>query len=115
LDGIITFDMGVGLTSSKSKAKMKVWHSIRNTRRDALDPANEARMRKYGYRAEEEWDRRLLFSVKKGVWRDSKDKEVAREAREGEMRVTEVVGGEGWKRDLVVSCWVVKAWMTGAI
>ena len=41
-----------------------------------LREANEKRMQRYGYKAEAEWDRRLLFAVREGkkgemlAWRD---------------------------------------------
>jgi hypothetical protein len=32
----------------------KIWHLTRNARRDSLNPENEARLQKYGYKPEEE-------------------------------------------------------------
>lgn len=108
LGGRIKIESGIGLLGGKWT---KVWHVTKNAQKDSLNPENEARMQKYGYHANEEWDRRLLFCVRKGIWEDGEGREVAREARPGEFEVCEAVGREGWRRDLAVSCWVMKVWM----
>ncbi|KAJ4298859.1 hypothetical protein N0V90_004102 [Kalmusia sp. IMI 367209] len=79
LSGIVTFHSSKNLLG---RGGVKVWHWTRSATRDALRPENEARMNKYGYRAEEEWNKRLLFSVK-GVFGGWEWEEVAWEDGKG--------------------------------
>ncbi|KAL1637078.1 hypothetical protein SLS56_000734 [Neofusicoccum ribis] len=53
--------------SSSVSASTTFWHRTRNSAFDALDPAHEARIQKYGYRGEDEWKREVLFAAK-GLW-----------------------------------------------
>jgi hypothetical protein len=88
----------------------KIWLLTKNARRNSLNPENEARILKYGYHADDEWDKQLLFSIKRGVWVDGEGRSVAVEEDVG--RLFEVLEkATGKRRDLLVSCWVMKAWI----
>ena len=80
----------------------------KSARRDSLNPENEARMHKFGYHADDEWDKKLLFQVKKGIWEVGEGRQVARE-HEGEFEVVDL-GLDGAKRDLLIACWLMKVW-----
>jgi hypothetical protein len=108
LGGLIKAECGKSLLGGKWT---KIFHMTKNARKDSLNVENEARMQKYGYHADDEWDKRLLFSVKKGNWEDGEGRVVAKEGKRGEMEICETIGEEGWKRDLAVSCWVMQIWM----
>lgn len=112
LGGTIKIESGKSLWGGKW---VKIWHLTKNARKDSLNPDNEARMQKYGYHSGDEWDKMLLFCVKRGVWTDSEEREVAWESSSGEFEVDERTGREGWKRDLAVSCWVLKTWVCGGL
>jgi hypothetical protein len=88
----------------------KIYHMTKNASKDSLNVENEARMQKYGYHADDEWDKRLLFCVRKGVWQDEEGRVVAREGRRGEVDICDTLNNEGWKRDLLVACWVLCIW-----
>ncbi|KAF2680740.1 hypothetical protein K458DRAFT_421086 [Lentithecium fluviatile CBS 122367] len=108
LGGIIKAESGKSLLSGKWT---KIWHMTKNSRKDSLNVENEARLQKYGYHADDEWNKRLLFYVKKGIWENGEGRVVAQEGKKGEVEVCETIGNEGWKRDLVVSCWIMQMWM----
>ncbi|KAF2193925.1 hypothetical protein K469DRAFT_709406 [Zopfia rhizophila CBS 207.26] len=109
LAGSIQLESGSSILSGKW---VKIWHFTKNVKRDSLNPENEARMQKYGYHAEDEWDKRLLFSVKKGRWEDERGKKVAVEENGTEGRKFELLEQvSGSRRDLLVSCWVMRVWM----
>ncbi|KAF2260678.1 hypothetical protein CC78DRAFT_388395 [Lojkania enalia] len=114
LGGIVKLESGVSLIGGRWT---RIWHLTKNARRDSLNPENDARLRKYGYHADDEWDKRLLFCVKRGRWEDDKGRYVAVEV-DGEKG-----GRDGWgkgfeivvemsapRKDLLVSCWVMKVW-----
>ncbi|KAF2117115.1 hypothetical protein BDV96DRAFT_19260 [Lophiotrema nucula] len=109
LPGHIKLETGGGKLSGGKWTK--IWHVTKNTRRDSLNPDNDARLQKRGYQPDEEWDRRLLFFAKKGRWDDPKGDRIATE--DGD--VFEFVNGGmvGWRKDLLISCWVMRRWMTG--
>jgi hypothetical protein len=108
LRGTIKAETGKGLLGGRWT---KIWHLTKNAKKDSLNVENEARMQKYGYHAKDEWDKRLLFCVKKGVWEDGEGKIVAREGTKGEVDICDAIGDEGWRRDLLVTCWVLQIWM----
>lgn len=112
LGGTIKAEFGRSLFGSKW---VKIWHMTKNARKDSLNVENEARIQKYGYHADDEWDKRLLFGVKKGVWEDGEGKVVARQSKTGELEISYGTGDEGWKRDLVVACWVLQIWCQDGI
>ncbi|KAF2729552.1 hypothetical protein EJ04DRAFT_66082 [Polyplosphaeria fusca] len=108
LNGVIRFEGGSGIFSGKWT---KIWQLTKNSRRDSLLTENEGRLQKYGYRADDEWDRRLLFLVRKGRWEDGDGKHVAVEEKDG-ARAFEVLGHvDGPRKDLLVSCWVMRIWL----
>ncbi|KAF2734691.1 hypothetical protein EJ04DRAFT_512381 [Polyplosphaeria fusca] len=109
LNGYVALETGKTVLGTKFA---KFWHCTRNRERDSLRPENEARLRMYGYKPESEWDQKLLFMVKRSRWEDEGGKEVARD--DGlDFTIGEGVikDDEGWKRDLLVSCWVWKMWI----
>lgn len=108
LNGNIRFEKCKSLFGTRH---LKIWHLTKDARKDSLNPENDARMQKYGYHASEEWDKKQLYCVKKGVWVDGKGRLVGRESENGEFEVEDRIGSEGWKRDLAVSCWVMSLWI----
>jgi len=94
----------------------RFWHVVRSRKYDALDPANEPKMQKYGYRAEDEWEKRVLFLVRRGKWLNGDGEKVAVEIDEKKkgvskgLRILDAVGDKS-RRDLVVACWVMRVWM----
>ncbi|KAF2794326.1 hypothetical protein K505DRAFT_212948, partial [Melanomma pulvis-pyrius CBS 109.77] len=105
LAGSIKLETGMSVLGAKWT---KFWLFTKNARRDSLNPENEARLLKYGYHADEEWDKRLLFSVKRGVWEDGERRRVAVENGREFETLGEVSGP---RRDLLVSCWLKRVWM----
>ncbi|KAH7060926.1 hypothetical protein B0J12DRAFT_737210 [Macrophomina phaseolina] len=112
-------------------------HHTRNKRFDALDPAHEARIQRYGYHAKDEWVEKVLFSARRGgrwakfwerrgkgvvEWVDGQGRLCAVESEEEE----EAGGGQVTRRlrleagakavtemkvrDVLVMCWVVRLW-----
>ncbi|KAF2495005.1 hypothetical protein BU16DRAFT_51983 [Lophium mytilinum] len=115
LDGRIELTSGAGVRGRW----WKFWHVVRSQRFDALDPANEARIQKYGYRAEDEVERRVLFLVIRGDWWSGEGQKVAVEqgaekGGQGGIKVLDAAGDKR-RRDLVVACWVMRAWMGGGV
>jgi hypothetical protein len=107
LAGSIQLESGKRLLGGQ---RTKIWLHTKNARRSCLNPENEARLIKYGYHTDDEWDKRLLFSVKRGVWMDGDGRKVAIE--EDNRAQFEVLGRVDRKqRDLLVSCWIMRAWM----
>jgi hypothetical protein len=107
LAGSIQLESGKSVLGGKWT---KIWLLTKNARRDSLNPENEARILKYGYHADDEWGKRLLFSVKSGAWVDAEGRRVAVEEDGGRLfEVLEKVSRK--RRDLLVSCWVMKTWM----
>jgi hypothetical protein len=51
--------------------------------------------------------------VRRGVWEDGEGKKVAAEAGEGSFEILGNVLGP--QRDLMVSCWAMKMWMSNGI
>lgn len=72
-----------------------------------LRAENEAKMHKYGYHAEDEWNKDLLFCVKKGKWKDNWG-DVAAIEEGKDFKIQTVVDGP--RRDLLVACWVARMW-----
>lgn len=89
----------------------KLYHCTKPASRDALDPANVAKMQKYGYKSEDEWDKKLLFVVKKGRWEDGKNGALVAKEEDGDLSIEEGKWAEGWRRDLLVASWVMKRWI----
>lgn len=91
----------------------KIWHLTKSKTRDSLNAENEARMQKYGYKADEEWDKRLLFFIRRGIWEDADGRHVAFEDDGEEGTCFEILGQTlGPRKDLLVSCWIYRVWMT---
>ncbi|PVI01039.1 hypothetical protein DM02DRAFT_628057 [Periconia macrospinosa] len=112
IPGVIKAEFGAPSLTGRT---LKIWHLTKSVQKDSLNPVNEAKMQKYGWKSESEWDKRLLFTVKKGCWEDKDGKVVARDGDDGkELKIVEGMKWEaGWRRDLIVSCWVYKAWTEG--
>ncbi|KAF2787718.1 hypothetical protein K505DRAFT_421596 [Melanomma pulvis-pyrius CBS 109.77] len=109
LGGNIQVETGKGVRGKWTK----IWHLTRNSRRDSLNPENETRLQKYGYQPEEEWDKRLLIFIRRGLWEDSEGKRVAAETDDGSFEVLGNVNGP--QRDLFASCWAMKVWISDGI
>ncbi|ORX96650.1 hypothetical protein BCR34DRAFT_593787 [Clohesyomyces aquaticus] len=115
LGGIIRLETGSSLLSGKW---IKVLHVTKNRRKDSMNAENEARMQRYGYHEDEEWDKRVVFCVRRGRWEDGEGRGVAVEMEtqaeegKGSSREFEILGEvTGPRRDLLVSCWVWKTWV----
>ena len=104
LGGSIQLETGKGVLGGRWT---KIWQLTKNARRDSLNPENEARIQKYGYHAQEEWDKRLLFVVRRGMWEDGGGRKIAVEG-EGAFEVLGTVSAP--RRDLLVSCWIMRVW-----
>jgi hypothetical protein len=95
-------------------------HMTRNAARDSLNPENEKRMQKYGYRPQDEWDSDPLYSVKRTAeqdeWKDRFGKLVATE-QNGEFKIMGNSVGEVDRaiRDLLVTCWTAARWRDGQV
>ena len=103
LRGIIKIEQGSGLRGRYCR----FWHMTKNAANDMLRAENEAKMQKYGYRAEDEWNKDLLFCVKKGKWKDNWGDVVAIEEGK-DFKIQTVVDGP--RRDLLVASWVARIW-----
>lgn len=101
--GRIELEYGIGLGGRWCR----IYLISKSRVRDSLDPKNEARMQKYGYHAKEEWDRRLLYAVRGGIWTSPEGKRIAQE-RNGEFRIEEMK--EVKRKDFLISCWIMKIW-----
>jgi len=112
LGGTIKAESGKSLLGGKWT---KMWHMTKNAKKSYMNVENEARMQKYGYHASEEWDKRLLYCVRKGVWEDGEGRVVAREGAKGGLETCDAIGNERWKMDAVVSCWVLHIWMRDGV
>lgn len=60
LPGLVRLEKGSSLTAGKW---WKFWHLTRNKANDSLREENEKKMQKYGYHADEEWNRQVLFRL----------------------------------------------------
>ncbi|KAF1999236.1 hypothetical protein P154DRAFT_232153 [Amniculicola lignicola CBS 123094] len=109
LPGSIRLESGSSFLGGKW-TKIYLW--TKSARRDSLNPENEARILKYGYHSRDEWDKRLMFSIKKGLWENGAGQRIAKEEEGKDGNVFELLAGYGGaQRDLAVSCWVMKVWM----
>ncbi|KAJ9654338.1 hypothetical protein H2201_009017 [Coniosporium apollinis] len=113
LPGLVRLEKGSSLTAGKW---WKFWHLTRNKANDSLREENEKKMQKYGYHADEEWNRQVLFRANAKLGR--KDVEWCG----GDGRVVAVESGEAFRilgqldglmRDLLVACWAARCWSSG--
>ncbi|KAF2435488.1 hypothetical protein EJ08DRAFT_339828 [Tothia fuscella] len=97
--------------------KSEFWHMTRNPAGDSLRKENERKMQKYGYRSDQEWNRKLLFSAvtrirgEKVDWQDENDRVIATETLEGGFDVIDGVNEK--TRDALITCWVARRWGAG--
>ncbi|KAF2870116.1 hypothetical protein BDV95DRAFT_575087 [Massariosphaeria phaeospora] len=113
IGGLITLETVKGLRGGRTT---KIHRVTKNRRRDSLNPENEARMQRYGYQAKDEWDKNMLFCVKRGEWEDDEGVRIAVEGDgRSELDILARVEGRGWWRDLVVSCWVMRVWASDGL
>jgi len=91
----------------------------RNSANDSLKKENERKMQKYGYRADDEWDKKLLFSTSMRLrqggkidWRDGQGDIIAAEQSDTFRIVKEV---DQVTRDALVTCWVARRWAAGSL
>ncbi|OCL06279.1 hypothetical protein AOQ84DRAFT_390292 [Glonium stellatum] len=103
LRGIIKIEQGSGLRGRYCK----FWHLTKNAANDMLRSENEAKMQKYGYHVRDEWNKDLLFCIKKGKWKDDIGDVVAIE-QDMDFKIQTIVNG--MRRDLLVACWVARIW-----
>ncbi|EON64354.1 hypothetical protein W97_03585 [Coniosporium apollinis CBS 100218] len=111
LPGLIRLEKGSSLTAGKW---WKFWHLTRNKANDSLREENERKMQKYGYHADEEWNRELLYRAKAGKgeveWAGGNGRVVAVECGEAFRILGQLDGG---MRDLLVACWAARCWSLG--
>ena len=87
-------------------------HCVKSVKNDALREENQKKIQKYGYHADDEWEKKILFStrgVKEGVveWTGEMGEVMASENGDVlniEAKVTERI------RDTLVTCWAAKRW-----
>lgn len=114
--GAVHMEVGTRL---KGKV-FKFVHVTRNATADYLLEENEKRMQKYGYRASEEWNRELLFTLKpdrKGLrWIHADGRVIAIDDEDGfRLQGNETGEVERQMRDLLVTCWTAKNWVVGNV
>lgn len=107
--GFVALETGTTILGTKFT---KFWQLTRNRGRDSLRPENETRLQRHGYQPDTEWDQKLLFVVKKGVWEDDMGKEFAKDrGMDFQIREGAISVDERWKRDLLLSCWIWRMWI----
>jgi hypothetical protein len=98
------------------KENGEFWHITRNPAGDALKKENEKKMKKYGYRSDDEWNRKLLFRATvcpgeaKYDWRDGAGQVIAHEI-DRSFDIASVVDQR--TKDTLVTCWVARRWGAG--
>lgn len=104
----------------------KFWYMTKKTDRELKGAAHEWKlMSKYGYSPEYDWNKRLLFTVRRKValgknkgyeWKDGKGRLVAVETAEGRLDITGTAAAmSDHSREALLACWVGKAWAAGAL
>lgn len=123
----IRFEGGgfLGSGGSFMQRSCKFWYMTRKTDRELKGAHEWKLMNKYGYSPEYDWNKRLMFTVKRKVglgknkgfeWKDGKGRLVAVESAEGRLDLTGVAAGmSGQSREALLACWVGKAWAAGAL
>ncbi|KAF2840416.1 hypothetical protein M501DRAFT_1002768 [Patellaria atrata CBS 101060] len=111
LPGYIKLEKCTGLTGRY----WRFWHMTRNPNADSLREENERKMQKYGYHADNEWYRDLLFDVrfkkKQIVWTDIAGYVVARAVSiEPGSEITVQVDLPPKMKDVLLTCWVAHSW-----
>ncbi|WYZ36837.1 hypothetical protein EsH8_II_000343 [Colletotrichum jinshuiense] len=103
----------------KTATSYQFWHITRNLANDMLKPENERKMIKYGYRADDELTRKLLFAAeqvellsKDKKWKDDKGLCVAMETK-GTLNLTADLDAQ--KKDALLACWVARCWLVGTL
>lgn len=116
---------GGGAAGGLLSRSCKFWYMTKKTDRE-LKRAHEWKlMNRYGYSPEYDWNKRLLFTVKRKValgknrgfeWKDGKGRLVAVETAEGRLDLTNLAASmSAHSREALLACWVGKAWAAGAL
>lgn len=124
----IRFEGGgfLGTGGSFMQRSCKFWYMTKKTDRELKGANNEWKlMNKYGYSPEYDWNKRLMFTVKRKValgknkgfeWKDGKGRLVAVETAEGRLDLTGTAAGmSAPSREALLACWVGKAWAAGTL
>ncbi|KZL82798.1 fumarylacetoacetate hydrolase [Colletotrichum incanum] len=103
----------------KTTTAHQFWHITRNVTNDMLRPENERRLAKYGYHADEELSRELLFVAesvallsKNKRWKDGDGVCVAEETA-GTLSL--VVDLTPQRKDALLACWAARCWLSGSL
>lgn len=123
----IRFEGGgiLGSGGSFMQRSCKFWYMTKKTDRELKGAHEWKLMNKYGYSPEYDWNKRLMFTVKRKValgknkgfeWKDGKGRLVAVESAEGRLDLTGIAAGmSAQSREALLACWVGKAWAAGAL
>jgi hypothetical protein len=101
----------------EEERKCEFWHLTRNPAGDSLKKENERRMHKYGYRSDDEWNKKLLFSAVTRIrhdtveWRNESGILIATESGASGFDVADEVDKK--TRDALITCWVARRWGNG--
>lgn len=94
-------------------------HHTRNPTNDMLKPENAKKMQKHGYHPDDEWSKTLLFTASGNrdkrlqvSWKNARDQVVATETEDALAFHTVL---EPKLKDLLVTCWIARAWFSGAL
>ncbi|KAF9878846.1 fumarylacetoacetate hydrolase [Colletotrichum karsti] len=95
------------------------WQITKNEANDMLRPENQRKLEKYGYHANDEIKRELLFAgesvavlSKETKWKDGSGILVATESK-GTLRLAIDLPAE--RNDALIACWAAKCWIQGSI
>lgn len=90
----------------------------KNAAKDSLRKENERRLQKYGYHADDEWNKKLLFSIMakpredKADWTNADGVIIATEWNDGLEIVKDV---DQRLRDVLVTLWTARRWAGGTL
>ncbi|GJC89777.1 hypothetical protein ColLi_12615 [Colletotrichum liriopes] len=103
----------------KTTTAYQFWHITRNVTNDMLRPENERRLAKYGYHADEELNRELLFAAesvallsKHKRWKDGDGVCVAEETTGTLSLVVDLIPQ---RKDALLACWAARCWLSGSL
>lgn len=114
LPGIIKMHSG-----GRQAGSCEFWHMTKSLANDSLKKENEKKMQKYGYQANDEWNKKKLFSTDSRLGRASK---VGWKNKEGKVVAIEdgdafqvMIGVDQRMKDALVTCFVARRWASGKL
>jgi hypothetical protein len=114
LPGLIKFHNGGG-----ASRRCEFWHMTKNAANDSLKKENEKKIQKYGYHADDEWKKKLLFSSSSRLgrtgkvdWKNEEGKTVATEDGNTFDIMSDV---DQRTKDALITCFVARRWAFGRL